>query len=430
MRGTDSSLRNKSERIASDVRGGIAITLAVFLPVLLAIVGVAADYAYMVMIRTNLQKAADAAAIAGAREIPLSKDSVARVKSAALSYAAHALTGDAARDNAQLASLSYSVAADVVDNSTAVKVDITEEWTPFFAHFVMSGVTPVTVSATARFVGGSNICVLGLSPDGNGVNVDRDGRLTGNNCGVFANSEDAAGNRFDSGSIVKASIICSAGGNAVQSSAIIEPTPLSDCPKVDDPLASRQPPSVGACVETGLRLKDVTKTISPGVYCGGLLIDGNSKISLEPGIYILKNGGLTVSGQAQLIGSGVSFFLTGSSPGKVLFTMQTHISVSAPEDGPTAGLLIFEDPAIGARLKHRITSDDARVLLGTIYLPVGDLVIDAKKPVVDQSAYTAIIAQHIELNSGPNLILNSNYDATNVPVPEGIRGTRQVVLSK
>ena len=86
--------------------------------------------------------------------------------------------------------------------------------------------------------------------------------------------------------------------------------------------------------------------------------------------------------------------------------------------------------AIGARLKHRITSDDARVLLGTIYLPVGDLVIDAKKPVVDQSAYTAIIAQHIELNSGPNLILNSNYDATNVPVPEGIRGTRQVVLSK
>ena len=381
MRGTDSSLRNKSERIASDVRGGIAITLAVFLPVLLAIVGVAADYAYMVMIRTNLQKAADAAAIAGAREIPLSKDSVARVKSAALSYAAHALTGDAARDNAQLASLSYSVAADVVDNSTAVK-------------------------------------------------VDRDGRLTGNNCGVFANSEDAAGNRFDSGSIVKASIICSAGGNAVQSSAIIEPTPLSDCPKVDDPLASRQPPSVGACVETGLRLKDVTKTISPGVYCGGLLIDGNSKISLEPGIYILKNGGLTVSGQAQLIGSGVSFFLTGSSPGKVLFTMQTHISVSAPEDGPTAGLLIFEDPAIGARLKHRITSDDARVLLGTIYLPVGDLVIDAKKPVVDQSAYTAIIAQHIELNSGPNLILNSNYDATNVPVPEGIRGTRQVVLSK
>ena len=96
--------------------------------------------------KDNLQKAADAAAIAGAREIPLSKDSVARVKSAALSYAAHALTGDAARDNAQLASLSYSVAADVVDNSTAVKVDITEEWTPFFAHFVMSGVTPVTVS--------------------------------------------------------------------------------------------------------------------------------------------------------------------------------------------------------------------------------------------------------------------------------------------
>ena len=430
MKGKHSILRKESERFAGDVRGGIAITLAVFLPVLLAIVGVAADYAYMVMIRTNLQKAADAAAIAGAREIPLAKDSTSRIRSAALSYAAHALTGDAARDESQLASLNYSVSADVVNDHTGVKVDITEAWTPFFAHFVMSGMTPVVVSATARFVGGTNICVLGLSPDGNGVYIDRDGRLTGNNCGVFANSEDAAGNKFDSGSIVKASIICSAGGNSVQSSAIIEPAPLSDCPKVDDPLASRQPPSVGACMETDLRLKDVTKSISPGVYCGGLLIDGSSKITLEPGIYILKNGGLTVAGQARLTGNGVSFFVTGNAPGKIQFAMATHISLTAPEDGPTAGLLIFEDPSLGNRLKHRITSDDARVLLGTIYLPVGDLVIDAKQPVADQSAYTAIIAQHIELNSGPNLILNSNYDATNVPVPEGIRGARQVVLTQ
>jgi hypothetical protein len=65
---------------------------------------------------------------------------------------------------------------------------------------------------------------------------------------------------------------------------------------------------------------------------------------------------------------------------------------------------------------------------GTIYLPVGDLVVDATNPVADQSAYTAIIAQHIELNKGPNLVLNADYDLTNVPAPEGLKGTTQVVL--
>ena len=93
-----------------------------------------------------------------------------------------------------------------------------------------------------------------------------------------------------------------------------------------------------------------------------------------------------------------------------------------------AGLLVFEDRSLPVKLKHRISSNDARKLIGTIYLPAGDLVVDATNPVADQSAYTAIIAQHIELNKGPNLVLNSDYDQTNVPVPAGLKGTSQVVL--
>jgi len=430
MRSRDSRKGKKIGCFKSDSRGGIAITLAIFLPILLAALGMAADYAYMVLIRTNLQKAADAAAIAGAREIPLSKNSITRVKSAALSYAAYALTGDSAQSDMQLAGLDYHVQAELVGTLSGVKVDIREDWTPFFAHFLLADITPVAVSATARYVGSSNICVLGLAGSGRAVNIDRDGRLTGNNCGVFSDSTDADGNTFDSGTIVKASIICSASGNSIQRSASVDPTPLSDCPIVQDPLANRQPPTVGGCMETGLRLTDIKKTISPGVYCGGLLIDGTSNVTLEPGTYIMKDGGLTVAGTAQVTGAGVSVFITGTKPGKILFTMQSHISLAAPEEGPMAGILIFEDRNLGMALKHRITSDDARVLLGTIYMPVGDLVIDAKKPVADQSAYTAIIAQHIELNGGPNLILNSNYDATKVPVPEGVRGTRQVVLTE
>ena len=60
---------------------------------------------------------------------------------------------------------------------------------------------------------------------------------------------------------------------------------------------------------------------------------------------------------------------------------------------------------------------------------LASLVVDAKQPVADQSAYTAIVAQSIELNMGPNLVLNADYDMTDVPVPAGIAGSSQVVLS-
>ncbi|TGE00321.1 hypothetical protein EU555_10590, partial [Methylobacterium nonmethylotrophicum] len=69
--------------------------------------------------------------------------------------------------------------------------------------------------------------------------------------------------------------------------------------------------------------------------------------------------------------------------------------------------------------QYRIISDNARTMLGTIYLPAGRLIIDSSKPVADQSAYTVIVARLINLYEGPNLYLNANYGATSVPVPDG-----------
>ena len=322
----------------------------------------------------------------------------------------------------------FTVSAEVVDDFSAVEVSISEVWRPFFLHFVASGVTPVQVTAKARFVGRNNICVLGLAGEGKAVVIDDDARLTGTNCGVFSNSMDSNGLDIGKGAVVEATIICTSGGAKLGSSASVTPAPITDCPVLDDPLASRPMPSVGACDHTDLKIKDTTAAIEPGVYCGGLSIEGTASVTLNPGIYVIKDGGLKVKGGASITGEGVGFFLTGLAD-RIDFQSGTHISLSAAADGPMAGLLVFEDRNLAVALKHKITSDDARVLLGTIYLPVGALVVDAKKPVADQSAYTAIVAQKIELNSGPNLILNADYDMTDVPVPAGIAGSSQVVLS-
>jgi Flp pilus assembly protein TadG len=412
----------------SHVHGGIAVTFSLTIPILLSVVGVATDYAMLTKVRTELQDAADAAALAGAREIPLSMSNAKQVESAVRSFASYQLTQNSAATLADLARIKVTLAVEVVEDFTAVKVTISEEWSPFFMHFVSKSVTPVTVRSQARYVGRNNVCILGLSTSTTAVYLDKGSRLTGNNCGVFSNSVKSAGLQIDIAAIAKASIFCSAGGASVSGAAIVNPTPITDCPPIQDPLLKRTAPGFGSCDHNKLVINGGSKTLDPGVYCGGLVISGMSKVTLNPGTYIIKDGGLIVSGKATATGKGVGFYITGAAA-PTFFSALSHISLSAATDGPMAGLLIFEDRNLANKLRHRISSNDARMLLGTIYLPVGSLVIDSILPVADQSAYTAIVAQSIELNLGPNLVLNANYDMTDVPVPAGIAGSSQVVLS-
>ncbi|QCK87364.1 hypothetical protein E8L99_17170 [Phreatobacter aquaticus] len=197
-----------------------------------------------------------------------------------------------------------------------------------------------------------------------------------------------------------------------------------------DPLSARPAPYVGGCNQTNLVVSGISMTLRPGVYCGGLKITQGANVRLAPGEYIIKDGSLWVDGGASLSGSYVGFYLTGNAS-TIRFAAQSTISLSAPRDGALASLLFFEDRAAPVGRRHLISSDDARLLLGTIYLPNGRLRVDANKPVADQSAYTIIVARWMELDAGPNLIMNSSYGATDVPVPNniGVVGT-QVQLSE
>jgi hypothetical protein len=53
-------------------------------------------------------------------------------------------------------------------------------------------------------------------------------------------------------------------------------------------------------------------------------------------------------------------------------------------------------------------------------MPQGEIIIDAMKPIADKSAYTVLVVKQLHLYSGPNLILNTDYSATDVPVPMGV----------
>lgn len=406
----------------SDSRGTIAIKFAVALPVLLAATGAAVDYALVLRQKTTLQTAADAASLAAARELSLSDANRENVDAVVKSVLNSQLR---ANENRKHSSEFATVTATVSGDPLEVDVTATQPATSAFGFHTGFVPSHIKVRSVARVIGQPNICVLALASDGgaDAILLKQAARMTGQDCAVFSNSTDPEGIVVQNNAMLKAQFICSAGGSH-GGVGQLDPLPLTDCPTFEDPLAARPAPTIGPCEFEKLQITDETRTLSPGTYCGGLQITGTSRVTFEPGVYVIKDGAFIVDDTAAVEGQGTGFYLAGDSA-RIDFRQYTSIRFSAPTSGDMAGILFFSARDQPKDVVNRIRSDDARLLLGTLYFPSSKLLVDAEKPVGDQSAYTAIVANRLSLLAGPHLVLNTNYAQTDVPVPKGIKGAGQ-----
>ena len=409
---------------ARDKSGAIMIVFAFVFPAMLLGVGAAIDYGQLYAKRTSLQGAADASALTAAHGLQLANSVKSDVEAVAKS---------AAMANLQEMPGTVGISVEVAGSPPSVTVELSQTPGLYFMDKLMGNKeTVIKARATARVAGEVPICMLILEERQNAVlKVNKAARITGNECAVFSNSVSSSGINVHNDGVLRADLICSAGGVSGGSDSF-KPGPLTDCPPMEDPLARRQPPMVGTCMENGLKVGEAT-TLRPGTYCGGLTINGSADVILNPGVYVMKDGPLSISGNAKVRGEYVGFYLTGRN---ATFSMgpNTSIELSAPKDGDMTGILFFEDRNAGSSPKHTIRSNAARLLVGTFYLPRGTLVIDATKPLFDKSAYTIIIARTLDMFSGPDLILNSDYNDTDIPIPEELESAStpgdQIVLSK
>lgn len=428
--------------------GGIAVSTAVGAPVLLGGVGLASDFAIFTMKKSKLQAAADAAALAATRELSvIQSGSSASTESAPMAMKsmamASAVGGEPPPDDGPIGAIARSYVASAVgdgggtistsveiDESTGtVKVVVTDSWQPFFAHFLGADITPIRTDAKAELVGESKVCVIATSTNGLGaISMTKNSHLDANGCSIYSNSTNSSGFYLGSGSTIKADLACSAGG-VYNKGGTSSTDVLTDCPPLADPLAGRATPKVGACDYNKVSVSSGTVTLQPGVYCGGLTIKGTANVTLAEGDYIIKDGLFFVNDDAVVKGKNVAFYLTGLLS-LIQFWGNATIDLSGAEDGDMAGLLFFEDPASGPFRFHNIRAAHAYNLTGTIYLPKGNLLVDPTANVAEKSAYTAIIAKRLIVDNGPSLVLNTNYGATKVPVPAGIRSSADVVLAE
>ncbi|MDX2288734.1 MAG: pilus assembly protein TadG-related protein [Hyphomicrobiaceae bacterium] len=411
-------------RFAHERDGSLVVKFALLIPVLLTVIGGAVDRARLLRHEQVLQSAVDAAALAAAKEITITnvgRDSLGSVAQSAVYARLEA--------RERLKDIGLPTVETIV-RDTPLEVDVlaTGTFESAFGETFGFGTLTVQARAIARVVGKPNICVLALEElNAFALWMLTGSRITGGDCAVFSNSRSPSGLAVRSKSVLSAETVCSAGGADVTGQ--VSPAPLTDCPQFSDPLAGRAEPIIGACDYTG-KIVDNDTTLDPGVYCGGLTIRGSARVTLMPGTYVIKDGPLALMKSASMEGDGVSFFLSGEAA--VLNTEAgTSISLSASTSGELAGLLFFASRSQSEAVGHRILSKNAQTLVGTIYLPNNMLLIDGASSVGTASAYTAIVVRQLKLNNGPHLVLNTNYDETDVPVPDGIRGTGQpIALAK
>ena len=408
-----------AQRAGADESGAVGLMFAFLIPMILAVTGVSVDYASLSAQRAKLQAVADASALAAAREFRLGNAEIRTLNQAATTYANGTLAGQ---------NLSATITPSVDLRNRSITVSLALDVPTLLMQYVGTSASRIEVLATARMMGGAPICVIGLDQKApTTVELERTAKLEAPGCSIYSNSKNPRGLIAREGASIQAAFICSAGGKSSPGRGTFSPTPQTDCPAIPDPLLSRSLPSSGGCLQNNARFNGGVVNLVPGTYCGGVRFDNGTRAVLAPGVYVFKDGPLVVTGDSRLRGINVALHFVGNNA-ELNFEADSRISITAPRSGAMAGILISEARNNSKNLVHSIMSNDARTLLGTIYLPSGRFHVGADRPVADQSAYTIVVADRFTLSNGPTMVLNTNYDRTDIPVPDGV-GPLYPVLS-
>lgn len=429
----------------SDRSGNVALLFALLSPVLICAAGLAVDIQARIAQKASLQDAADTLALRGARELLLDNTKPGTIENLIVAVANQQF-------GATLGDFDVTPSVDGRAMTAAVTVAQPSRKSFFMARAIPTE-DPIVVGATAQAKGVADVCVITLDGQARGaLKGTVSATLDANKCAILSNSTATDGIDVSGLARVTARMICSSGG-AAGSLLNYSPAPLTDCPPYADPLAERPAPDASGCDhvdykvgapifgDENLLLATLSAAIGtingategtltgydrydlqPGVYCGGITLGSKADAHFAPGVYVIKDGPLKVDYGARLYARNVGFYLEGAAS-TFDFRPASIIHMTAPTSGLMAGLLFFESRAAPKDRIHRIESGNARELLGTIYLPRGRLLVNSANPIADSSAYTAIVSNLLELSGTPRLVLNADYGATNVPVPQGLGPT-------
>jgi Flp pilus assembly protein TadG len=392
--------------LAAERKGSVVLMFAVTMFSVFVAAGAAVDYSRASTVRTELQKAIDAAVLAGARDNSDSRDSTAQTW-----FTVNLRRADSATVTVKFTMLENNVYTGTA--STSVPTTL--------AKVTSMGSIAVSVKASA-LANSYPLCLMALNPTASGaLQVLGSSGLTAPECTVQVNSNATGAVETTGNGYIKSAANCFVGSAKTTTNTSISPPPAASCSPKPDPFANYPLPVVGQCNYTNTKITgQAAVTLNPGVYCGGISIVGQAEVTFAPGFYVIKDGTLSASGGGKLTGDGVTFFLTGNGAGVDLGGVTTT-HFTAASTGPFPGFVFFLDPSAAAAKSSQVSGTAELFFEGIVYLPSQPLTVTGSSGVFAPSPFTMYIADTIKV-AGNAMVVKSDPKKTNVALPTAMLG--------
>jgi hypothetical protein len=397
-----------------DRRGGTAIVFAVAAPTLALLACGTVDLFSLSSDHSAMQDAADAAALDAAKQLGVGTQS--GISARAAGFVKSQIPGVVQR-------VPFRVSTTFSPDNSQVTVKVDGHRSSFFGNLLPPGGWDVHVQATAATLGLTPLCVLASGATGPAIQMTNSAQATAGACLVQSNADI----QVDGSARLTAGVAQASGA----ATGDITPQAQVGAPTIGDPFASMRisPPLINICTPLPTLTAGINVLLAtPTPYCGNITVRAGQTLQLQPGgTYYFRNGALQMKQNAVLTGTDVTLIFDNTA--QFQFDDSSVIDLTGARYGQYAGFVIITTRQnVGT---FEISSDSARRLEGTVYIPNATLQITgSNNRVADQSAWTVIVAKQIQMTGSPNLVINANYATSSVPVPNGVGNTGAVTKVK
>lgn len=411
-------------RMATSTTANISIIAGItFIPFTIAVTA-AVDLANAIRIKSSLQAAADAGVLAAATALASGYGDTDKERIALDTFFANL--------SPQLLAAFPTDPEVTIDFTTqTVHMDVSVNTDQLLTSLITDSVT-IGVESTATADQGSPVCLMALNPTAwKGLNIQGTADVLATACAVQVNSNHAEAMRQNGSSAAVAESFCVHGN---YTGANYTPTPRKNCMREQDPLAKQFAidlaalnPSAMGCRPDHPKLDSSNPDLvmppstasGKGAYCGQVEVKNNQRLTLSPGIHVFRDGGISVSANGRLEGTGgVTILLTGDPTTRWVNQAGAYINITGPASGPFAGIVLAQAPtSIPSPNINTIIGGGYMNFNGIVYFPKQPLKVTGNGDIGADSAQFAIMADTIDIEGNGTLYIHISSDAVGSGLP-------------
>lgn len=388
------------EKFVNAERGSVAIQLALAAVVVLGMVALGVEIAFVLYKHRQLQAAADAgafsAAVAKATGYPADFGLEARAVTASMGF----VNGV---DGVTVAVNSPPTTGNYIANASAVEVVVSQPQTLSLVSLFRSGLFNVGARAVAVPGDTGSYCVLALDGSASGaVRILNNGVVASATCGVAVNSSSSTALILDNNAAIYGPVSIVGDYSLAPGAHLYDqtpPYPKTGAAAVADPYESLVLSATGATARTQ-PTGCTTCTLQPGSYAAGLNYGNGVTLNFAAGVYYIATRfviGNTVTVNAS---SGVTIVLNGNYA--ISMGNGVTFNITAPTSGATAGLALASSRTASSSITQTFSNNAIVNLTGAIYLPTETLYF-SNNSTINTPVCGQLIARIVRLQNNANL---------------------------